>query len=78
MKGTVAITGEEVSSAERKADDRNKEMTCKYFAPFTDCIDEINNTQIGNTNNLDVVMPMYNLTEYRDNYAKASGILWQY
>ena len=78
MKGTVTITGEEVSSAEREADDRNKEMTCKYFAPFTDCIDEINNTQIGNTNNLDVVMPMYNLTEYRGNYAKASEILWQY
>ena len=52
MKGTVTITGEEVSSAERKADDRNKEMTCKYFAPFTDCIDEINNTQIGNTNRI--------------------------
>ena len=23
-------------------------------------------------------MPMYNLTEYNDNYSKASGSLWQY
>ena len=27
---------------------------------------------------IDVVMPMYNLIEYSDNYARTSGILWQY
>ena len=26
----------------------------------------------------DVVMPMYNLIEYSDNYLKTSGILWQF
>ena len=38
----------------------------------------INNTQIGNGNDIDTVMPMYNLIEYSDNYAKTTGSLWQY
>ena len=43
----------------------------KNCAPFTDCISEVNNTQ-------DVVMSMYNLIEYIDNYSRISGSLWQY
>ena len=39
---------------------------------------EINNTQIDNAKDIDVVMPMYNLIEYSDNYSKTSGNLWQY
>ena len=27
---------------------------------------------------MDILMPMYNLIEYSDNYSKISGILWQY
>ena len=46
-------------------------------APFTDCISEINNAQVDNAQNLDIVMPMYNLIEYSDNYAMRSGILYQ-
>ena len=37
-------------------------------ALFTDCISEINNSQIDNAKDIDVVMPMYNLIEYSDNY----------
>ena len=39
---------------------------------------KINNTQINNAKDLDVVMLMYNLIEYSDNYSKTSGILRQY
>ena len=39
---------------------------------------EINNTQIDNTKDVDIVMPMYDLIKYSDNYAKTSGSLWQY
>ena len=39
---------------------------------------EINNTQVDNAKDMDIVMPMYNLIEYSDNYAKTSGRLWQY
>ena len=27
---------------------------------------------------IDIVMPMYNLIEYSNNYSKTSGSLWQY
>ena len=50
----------------------------KNCAPFTNCISEINNTQIDNAKDIDIVMPMYNLIEYSDNYAKTTGSLWQY
>ena len=36
------------------------------------------NTQIDNAKDIDVVMNMYNLTEYSENYSPTSGSLWQY
>ena len=44
----------------------------KNCAQFTDCISEINNTQIVNTKDIDIVMPMYNLIEFSNNYSKKS------
>ena len=41
-------------------------------------ISKINNTQIDNTECIDIVMPMYNLMEYSNNYSKTSGSLWKY
>ena len=35
-------------------------------------------TQIDNAKYIDLVMPMYKLIEYSDNYSKTSGSLWQY
>ena len=55
-----------------------KKVIFKNCAPFTNCISEINNTQIDNAKDIDIVIPMYNLIEYSDNYAKATGSLWQY
>ena len=53
-----------------------KEMKeIKIYAPFTNCISEINNTQIDNTKDIDMVMLMYNLIEYSDNYLKTFGSL---
>ena len=63
----------------RQVDERNKGAIFKNCAPFTDCISEINNNQAGKANNLDVVLPMYNLIEYSDNYLKISRrSLWEY
>ena len=39
---------------------------------------KINNTQIDNAEYIDIVMPMYNLTEHSDNYSETSASLWQY
>ena len=48
----------------------------KNCAPFTNCITEINNTQIQNDEHVAIVMRKYNLVE--DAYSKTSGNLWQY
>ena len=47
----------------------NKKKIIKHCTPFTNCISEINNTQIDNAKDIDTVMPMYNLIEYSDNYS---------
>ena len=60
------------------ANNTNKKVIFKNCAPFTDCISKINNTQVDNAKDIDIVMPMYNLIEYSDNYSKTSGSLWQY
>ena len=57
---------------------RNKKVIFKNCDPFTECISEINNTQVDNAKDIDVVMPIYDLIEHSDNYSKTSGSLWQY
>ena len=49
-----------------------KNIITKICAPFANCISEISNTQIDNTKDNDIVMSMYNLIEYTDNYSKTS------
>ena len=76
VKGTITVNNTAAEGA--AANNRNKKVIFKNCAPFTNCISEINNTQIDNTKDIDTVMPMYNLIEYSDNYAKTTGNLWQY
>ena len=76
-KGTIIITGAGNNAAARQADERDKGVTFKNCAPFTKCISRINNTEIDNGKYIDIVMPMYNLIEYGDNYSTTSGSLWQ-
>ena len=78
VRGKITITGAGDNAAARQADERDKGVAFKNCAPFTNCISEINNTQIDNCKDIDIVMSMYNLIEYSDNYAKTSGSLWQY
>ena len=78
VKGTRTITGAGDGAAARQEDERDKEVTFKNCALFTKCLSRINNTDIDNDHDIDIVMPMYNLIEYSDNYSKTSGSLWQY
>ena len=78
VKGTITVNGRGADAEARQADERDKGVAFKNCAPFINCISEINNTQIDNAKDIDIVMPMYNLIEYSDNYAKTSGSLWQY
>ena len=55
----------------------NKKLTFKNNAPFRSCVSKINSTFIDNAEDLDIVMPMYNLLEYSDNYTM-TGSLWNY
>ena len=79
VKGTITITGAgDAAAAARRADERNKGVIFTNCAPFTKCISKINNTEKDHTQDTDIVMPMYNLIEYSDNYSKTSEGLWQY
>ena len=53
-------------------------MVFKNNAPFINCISKFDGVKTDNPENLDVVMPMYNLLEYSKNYRKTTGSLWDY
>ena len=72
------ITVDDTSANDVAANNTNKKVIFKNWAPFTNCIGEINNTQIDNAKDIDTVVPMYILIEYNDNYSKTSGNWWQY
>ena len=76
VKVTITITGVGDGDAVKQLDERNKGVIFKNCAPFTKCISRINNTDIYNAQDIDIVMPMYNLIEYSDNYSKTSRSLW--
>ena len=74
--GTITVYN--TSAAPAAANNTNKKVLLKNCASFTICISEINNTQVDNAKGIDIVMPIYNLIEYGDNYSKTSGSLRQY
>ena len=76
VKGNITVNNTAAAGADANND--NKKVIFKNCAPFTDCISKINNTDIDNAKYIDIVMPMYNLIEYSDNYSKTSGSLWRY
>ena len=71
VKGTI-----NTAAADAAVNNINKKVIFKNCAPFTNCISEINNMLIDNAKDIDIVIPMYNLIEYSDNYAKTTGSLW--
>ena len=77
-KWTKAITGDGDDDAAKRLDERNKGVVFKNWVPFTKYISRINNRDIDTARDIDIVMPMYNLIEYSDNYSKTSESLRQY
>ena len=75
-KGTITVPNTEAADAD--ANNTNKKVIFKNCVSFINCISEINNTQVDNAKDIDIVMPMYNLIEYSNNYSKTSGNLRQY
>ena len=65
VKGTITVA--DTSSADASPNKTNKKVLFKNCAPFTNCICEINNTQVDNVKDINIVMPMYNLLQHSDN-----------
>ena len=76
VKGNITVNNTAAEGV--AANNSAKKVMFKNRATFTNCISKINNTQIDNAEYIDIVMLMYNLTEYSDNYSKTSESLWQY
>ena len=71
VKGDITVTNPNNAK-------RNKAVAFKNNAPFINCISKINGIKIDNAEDLDVVIPMYNLLEYSKNHRKTTGSLWNY
>ena len=78
ISGTLTITGAGADDTAKRLNERNKWAIFKNCAPFIDSISEINDVQTDNAKYIDVVMSMYNLIEYSNNYSKTSRRFWQY
>ena len=68
VSGTTTIDREADDDAAKLLDQRNKGVIFKNCVPFTEFISNINNTQIDNARDINLVMSMFNLIEYSDNY----------
>ena len=68
VKGNISVNN--TAGADDAANNTNKKVIFKNCSPFTNCISKKNNTQIDNAEYIDIVVPMYNLIEYGDNYSK--------
>ena len=67
-KGDVTVTNPATDAYDKKC-------ALKNNAPSISCISKINNTLIDTAEDLDIVMPMYNLLENSKSYRKTTGIL---
>ena len=88
VKGNISVNNTAAKGA--SANNATKKVIFKDWAPFTNCISKTNNTQMDNTEYIDIIMPKYNLSlikfinlklitiGYSDNYSKISRSLWQY
>ena len=69
VKGIIAVGANNQS---------NKAPAFKNNVSFRSCTSKINNTFINNAEDLDIVMPIYNLLECSDNYSMTPRSLWSY
>ena len=72
VKGTITVTNPNNNA------NFDRRLTLKNNAPFVSCISKINGKLVENTEDIDIVIPMYNLLEYSKNYEKTSGSLFNY
>ena len=71
VNGTITVTAN--AGANNIRDKRNRKLILKNNAPFVSCITRTNGELIEDADDLDVVIPMYNLLEFIKNYRKTIG-----
>ena len=74
VKGKITVPNNVTAAA---PNNRKKNVISNNRAPFTNCIFEINSTQVDDAHGIYLVMSMHNLIEYSITYSKTSGSLWQ-
>ena len=72
VSGTITVAGN------HPRDRQSKPVILKNNAPFISYITRINGELIEDADDLDIVMPMYNLLEYSKNYRKTIEPLYNY
>ena len=72
VKGTITVTDPNDNA------NFDRRLTLKNNGPFISCISKINGELVENAEDLDIVIPMYNLLEYSKNYEKPSRSLFNY
>ena len=81
VKGIITVTAPGANNNNNNNNIRNKTnrpLILKNNAPFVSCIKRINGELIEDADDLDIVMPIYNLLEYSKNYRKTIGSLYNY
>ena len=79
VSGTITVEADHIGAGvDENRDRKNRPLILKNNAPFISCITKINNELIEDAEDLDIVMPMYNLLEYSKNYRKTIGSLYNY
>ena len=77
----IVVTGKATATDPDPNDDNinyDKTIALKNSAPFFNCVLKINNQLIEDAQDLDIVMPMYNLLYYSKNFRKTTGSFWNY
>ena len=70
-KGMITVTRSNNDACDKK-------LSFKNNALFISCTSKINNTLIDSTEDLDIIIHMYNLLEYSKKYSKTIGSFWNY
>ena len=79
VKGTTTVAAPGANNgANNIRAKRNRPVILKNNAPFVSGITRINGELIEDADDLDIVMPIYNLLEYSKNYRKTIGSFYNY
>ena len=77
--GYIVVTGKiTATNPGNDANQYNKKLSLKNSAPFFNCTLKINSRLIKDAQDLDIVMPMYNLLYYSKNFRNTTGSFWSY